>query len=247
MNKFLIGGAAAAAILVGGVAVAATTGTAEAARTAQPARSMRHGRTPQPVTRAAVQARVAAVFAHLDTNHDGFITSDEVNAVEAQREQKVEQRAARFDPSKAFDHLDANHDGKITVAEVNAARTQRAQASGGQPAKAQAVGFSGLFAKADANKDNVLTRAEFDAMGQQLKARMEHASVARGGMATRMFNTADANKDGRVTLAEMQQAALAQFDRVDINRDGTITPQERQQARQLFKSQRQSNPVPAKH
>src|SRR5690349_14751307 len=82
-----------------------------------------------------------------------------------------------------------------------------------------------MFARLDTNHDNVLSRAEFDAVGQQLKARMEHASVARGGMAARMFDRADANKDGRVTLAEMQQAALAQFDRADLNHDGTITPE----------------------
>jgi hypothetical protein len=104
----------------------------------------------------------------------------------------------------------------------------------------QPPAFHGLFARADTNKDNVLTRPEFDAMGQQLKARMEHASVARGGMAARMFDQADVNKDGRVTLAEMQQVALARFDRMDLNRDGTVTPDERQQARQLFRGARKS-------
>ena len=55
-----------------------------------------------------------------------------------------------------------------------------------------------------------------------------------GGMATRFFAKTDANKDKRVSLAEMQQIALAQFDRLDLNHDGTITPQERQQARQAM-------------
>jgi len=59
-------------------------------------------------------------------------------------------------------------------------------------------------------------------------------------MAERMFERADADKDGRVSLPEMQQAALARFDRADLNRDGTITPDERQQARQLFKAKRAS-------
>jgi len=244
MKKLLVGGAAAAAILVGGVAAAATT---ETPQTAKVAPSARPTRAAQPVTRATVQARVAAIFAKLDTNHDGFVTKDEINTLEAQREQKAQERAQRFDPSKVFDRLDANHDGKVTAAEVDAARSQRAQSKNGQPAKAQATGFTGLFAKADTNKDNVLSRAEFDAMGQELKARMERASVARGETAVRMFDLEDSNKDGRVTLAEMQQAALAQFDRVDLNHDGTITPQERQQARQLFKAQRQSKPAPAKH
>jgi Ca2+-binding EF-hand superfamily protein len=64
-------------------------------------------------------------------------------------------------------------------------------------------------------------------------------------MATRMFDREDTNKDGKVTLTEMQQAALAQFDRIDLNHDGTITPQERQQARAQFKAQRQAKPAPA--
>src|SRR5579884_1835824 len=108
MKKLVVGGAVAAAILVGGVAAAATTETVQPPKAAPSARPTR---TAQPVTRAQVQARVAAIFAKLDTNHDGFISKDEINAVEAQREQKAEQRAQRFDPSKVFDRLDANHDG----------------------------------------------------------------------------------------------------------------------------------------
>src|SRR5207247_5411318 len=105
------------------------------------------------------------------------------------------------------------------------------QANSRQPAKAQTEGVSAQFSRADTNKGKVLTRAEFDAMGQELETRMEQASAARGSMAVRMFDTADSNKDGRVSLAEMQQQALAHFDRADLNHDGKLTPQERQQAR----------------
>jgi Ca2+-binding EF-hand superfamily protein len=97
--------------------------------------------------------------------------------------------------------------------------------------------MGGLFARADTNKDGVITQAEFDAFGEQIKTRMEHAGMMRGGVGTRLFETADTNKDGRVSLAEMQQAALARFDRFDLNHDGTISPEERQQARQTFKAQ----------
>jgi Ca2+-binding EF-hand superfamily protein len=62
--------------------------------------------------------------------------------------------------------------------------------------------------------------------------------MSRGGSESRMFDTSDTNKDGRITLAEMQQAALVRFDRFDLNHDGTISPQERQQAHQLFKGQK---------
>jgi Ca2+-binding EF-hand superfamily protein len=238
MRSMLTGGAAAAAIFVAGVAFAG-----QSAPATQAARAARHARFAQPSTRAKVEARTAAMFARLDTNHDGFIARDELNAVEAHREQKAQMRAQRFDPSKVFDRLDTNHDGQISAAEA-AAHARHARKSG-EAAQARPAGFTGLYARADTNKDNVLTRAEFDAMGQELKARMEHASVRRGGTAVRMFDRADADKDGRVTLAEMQQAALAQFERMDLNHDGTVTPAERRQARQLFRSQRKRRQAPA--
>jgi len=240
MRSMLIGGAAAAAIFMSGAALAA-----QSAPATQGARAARHGHFGPANTRAEVQARTAAMFARLDTNRDGFVTKDELNAVEAKREQKADARAQRFDPSKMFDRFDANHDGKVTADEMAAAHARRAPSASGGAARPQSAGFHGLFARADTNKDNVLTRAEFDAMGEQLKARMEHASVARGGMAARMFDQSDANKDGRVTLAEMQQAALARFDRMDLNHDGTITPDERRQARQLFRGARKSHAAPA--
>ena len=239
MNKFLLGGAAAA-LLAGGSAVGATTKTPTTAPVAKTAPA-RQARAAQPVTRAAAQARIAMAFAKLDANHDGYISKDELNGIEAQREQRVQERAQKFDPSKAFDRLDTNHDGKITVAEVNALRAQRVAAKGGKATPV--TGFKGLMAAADTNHDGVLTKAEFDAMGAQLKTRMQQASVGRASMATRMFDMEDTNKDGRVSLAEMQQAALARFDRVDLNHDGTITPQERQQARAAMKAQRQAPPA----
>ena len=61
-------------------------------------------------------------------------------------------------------------------------------------------------------------------MGEQIKVTMEQMATAVGGMAARFFAKTDANKDKRVSLAEMQQIALAQFDRIDLNHDGTITP-----------------------
>jgi Ca2+-binding EF-hand superfamily protein len=226
MRTSLIGGTATAAILVAGAAFA------QAAKPTQPA-----PRVAKTEARADVQANVARMFTRLDSNHDGFIAKDEVAALEAQRAQKTEERAKRFDPDKIFDRIDANRDGKITVAEEQAARNARIQAKGGTPAVARATAFGGLFARVDANKDKVVTRAEFDAMGTQLRARMEHAGM-RGGFGERMFGTADVNKDGRVSLAEAQQLALQHFDRADVNHDGKLTPDERKQSRQLVRAQR---------
>ena len=229
MNKFLLAGGAAAALAAG----AAFAQTAPAA----PAQPAKHARVMKSETRADVQAGVGKMFARLDTNHDGFVDKDEIAAVQAKRQQRMEQRAQRFDPSKIFAKLDLNHDGKITTAEVEAARNQRIQAKGGQPAKDHAAGFTGLFARADTNKDGVITQAEFTTMGAQIHTRMEQAALTRGP-AAHMLDSADTNKDGKVSLAEAQQLALSHFDRMDLNHDGTITPAERQQARKQFHAQR---------
>lgn len=223
MNKFLLG-AAAAALAAGGVAIAQT---APAPR--QPMM--------ETMTRADVPAHVQRLFARLDANHDGFITKAEVDAAQAERADKMDKRAARFDPARMFDRLDANHDGQITRAEADAARAAHMQAKSGQPAEAHAEAFGGLFARADANHDGVITRAEFDAAASQMHPRMEHAGMRRG-FAGAMFDLADANKDGKVSLAEAQAAALAHFDRADLNHDGKITPDERQQLHAQMKAQR---------
>jgi Ca2+-binding EF-hand superfamily protein len=228
MLKFLIGGAAAAAVLAIAPAMA---------QTAPPAPVIAHPpHMMKAETRADVQARVGKMFARLDTNHDGFITKAEVDAMQAERTQKIEQRAQRFDPTKIFARLDLNHDGQITQAEAEAARNARVQAKTGQPAQAHAAAFGGLFKRADANKDGVITRAEFDTVANQMHARMEQAGL-HGGFAGRMFDLADANKDGRLSLAEVQQMALQHFDRADLNHDGTVTPQERKQSRAQMHAQ----------
>jgi Ca2+-binding EF-hand superfamily protein len=229
MIKILLGGAAAVAAVAGGAAVA---------QTAKPAAHGQRGFAMKNETRADVQANVQKMFAKLDTNHDGFITAAEIDAVQAQRAERMKARADRFDPSKAFARLDSNHDGKITPDEVEAARDRRIEAKGGQPAATHTNSFRGLFARADANKDGAVTAAEFNTVGEQLKARMEKAGMPHG-MGARMLTAADTNKDGKVSPAEEQQFALARFDRADLNHDGTLTPQERQKVRQVRKAERQ--------
>lgn len=225
MSKFLIGGA-----------IAAIPASAAFAQATPPAgKPVMHGRT-QIEARTDVAANVGKMFARLDTNKDGFITKAEIDAIESQRSQRLEKRAEGFKPDKIFDRVDANKDGKITVAEEQAAHAAMAKAKGKAPAKANATAFTGLFARADANKDGAVTRAEFDAVGNQLHARMEKASE-HGGFAGRMFVAADANKDGKVSVPEAQALALQHFDRADLNHDGKLTPDERKQARQQLKGQ----------
>src|SRR5260221_10470566 len=187
MNKFLMGGAAAAALIVGSVAFAQP-----APQPGQP--GARQGKMMKTEARADVQAHVQRMFARLDANHDGFITKDEVDAAQSQFAAKEQKRADNFDGAKIFGRLDANHDGKITQAEYEPAHSQRVAARGGQPATAKASAVGGLFARADTNKDGVITRAEFDTLAGQMHARMEKAGMHRG-FGGKMFDTADVNKD----------------------------------------------------
>lgn len=225
--KFLLGGAIAA--------IAATAAFAQSAPPA--AKPAMHGRMMQTEARTDVAANVGKMFARLDTNRDGFITKAEIDALEAKRSQRIEKRAEGFNPDKIFDRVDANHDGKITVAEEQAAHNARAQSKGKAPAQANATAFTGLFARADANKDGMVTRAEFDAIGNQLRARMEKVGE-RHGFAGKMFESADTNKDSKISVAEAQALALQHFDRADLNHDGKLTPEERKLARQQLKAQR---------
>jgi Ca2+-binding EF-hand superfamily protein len=231
MSKFLLGGAIAA--------IAATAAFAQAAPPA--GHPGQRGHMMQTEARADVAGHVAKMFARLDANKDGVITKAEIDAVEAQRETKfkerAEKRAQNFDPAKMFGHLDANHDGKITSAEAESARAAHVKGEQGQPAHAQATAIAALFARADANKDGVITRAEFDAMANQMHARMEQASLHHGGGADQMLGMADLNKDGKISVAEAQSVALQHFDRADFNHDGKLTPEERKQARQQLKGQ----------
>ena len=223
-------------LLIASAAGAALAMAPAVAQTVQPAPPTGQ-RALKVETRADAQARAQKVFAHLDANRDGFITKQDMDAVEAQRAAKQKQRAARQeqraqrrDPAKVFARLDANNDGQITPAEAQAARTARVQRKGGQqPAKAQAVALGNLFARADTNRDGNISRAEFAAAPQPQRKTAKQA-VRRDGRG-RLFAASDANKDGRVSLPEVQQLLLQRFDRLDSDRDGTVKPEERNQAR----------------
>ena len=122
-----------------------------------------------------------------------------------------------------------------------------------------------MFDKLDTNKDGSITRQEFMAAKSEVHERRvivmrdgpgdgdqppeidggpgePHVKIMRrhdmGGMHGRMFDMADANHDGRVSLAEMTDAAVHHFDQADANHDGTLTPEERMQMHQRMKAER---------
>lgn len=204
MKKFVLAGAALAVL-------------GASAAVAQPAGP----RNAQPLTRAAVEARVEAGFARVDANRDGFITRDEARSVaqarRGQRGQRGEMRERREQrgerKAERFANLDTNRDGQISRAEFDAPR---------------------------ARGDRAERR---EARAERREARGMRRGGGQGGMFARfggrMFGQADANSDGRVSREEARRGALALFARLDTNRDGAISTDERRAAREGMRAQRQ--------
>ena len=103
-----------------------------------------------------------------------------------------------------------------------------------------------MFARADANRDGFITKAEAEAVKQQMHGRMaeRRAGTKRPDRAG-VFDLIDANKDGMISREEFaarpQRAKMARhagmrgmggkmFDRADANNDGRVSLAEAQQA-----------------
>jgi Ca2+-binding EF-hand superfamily protein len=187
MKYFLIASAAALALAGAGAAFAQAAPQSLSPPMSMP---MKHARMAHPETRAEVQAHVQAMFARLDTNHDGFIDKTEVEAAGTHMHGRTGAGMAGTQgaaPSRggAFDRLDANHDGNISRAEFDAAMNGR----GMKMHHAGMMHMGGkMFDRADLNKDGRLSLAE-----------AQQAALAR-------FDRMDLNHDGTVTPEERQQA-----------------------------------------
>jgi hypothetical protein len=232
-------------LLIGGAAAALTMAVAPALAQVAPPPGVAQGTTPAPLpprtpgvpqsrmmimsdrtmTRAEVSDHIRRMFARLDTNHDGFVTREELDAMHqrmgmrADMGQRFGDRMEKPDRAAMFDRLDANHDGTISRQEYMAA----------QP---------------EVREERVLVMRQGAAPGAPgqpgmpgMKMHM-HEGMGMGGFGGHLFDMADANHDGRVSLQEAEAAALAHFDRADLNHDGKLTPDERSQAHQLMRAQR---------
>ena len=88
------------------------------------------------------------------------------------------------------------------------------------------------FARLDANRDGVVTRAEFDAYrarqapGAVSETRFEHIGA-------HWFDHADPDGSGRVTVAMAARHPLELFDMADVNHDGTVSVDERRVAQAM--------------
>jgi Ca2+-binding EF-hand superfamily protein len=232
MKKLLIGGAVAALVVAMAPAFAQSAPPPGVAPGTPPAPQVYKDTrirvmTDKVMTRDEAVTHVRDLFARFDTNKDGYLTREEIDATRDKMiamHGDIEKRLADHgvlmgDRGAVFEKLDANHDGNISRQEFMASKSQmreqrvivmRDGAIGGTPGAPGAPGM-----------------------------RMHMRGM--GGFGGHLFEMADSNKDGRVSLAEAQAAALAHFDKADLNHDGKITPEERQQMHQLRREQRRQS------
>jgi hypothetical protein len=228
MNRLLIGGAVAALVIAIAPAVAqpapppppgVAQGTAPAPQ--PPPRMHMEMMSDRVMTRDEVAQHVRKLFARLDTNKDGFLTRNEMDAphqkmmgMHGAMEGRPGEHGFRHpDRAAMFDRLDANHDGSISRQEFMAAQPQLE------------------------HRVMIFRNGPDGRPGEPgMKKRMR--GMGMGGFGGHLFERADANHDGRVSLQEAEAAALAHFDRADLNHDGKLTPDERRQAHQLVHGER---------
>ena len=244
MNRLLVAGAIAALAIADAPAAAQTTpppGVAQGTTAVVPIRPV--PRVPQvrermhmmmsdrTLTREELLQHVRAMFARLDANKDGYVTSEEIEGfhhgfagTQGDMHRRIEKnRPMRGDRAQIFDRLDANHDGVISREEFMRVAPQ---------VRERRVMIMRKDAGMPGMDDMHMPEAGIHEMGIW-KMRMH-----RPGGGERLFEMADKNHDGRVSLQEAENAALAHFDRADLNHDGKITPDERRKAHEMMRRER---------
>ncbi len=88
------------------------------------------------------------------------------------------------------------------------------------------------FVRLDANRDGIVTRAEFDAYrAHQAPASPDESPFEHIG--GHWFDHADPDGTGRVTVAMAARHPLELFDMADVDRDGTVSVDERRVAQAM--------------
>jgi Ca2+-binding EF-hand superfamily protein len=194
----------------------------------------------------AATTLATAAFADGPKGPGGFLKSADLN-----KDGVIDQTEFQQSRDKWFADLDTNKDGYVTADELKAfgdkmhaewAKKHADQASNDKPADANKKrgDFSQrILERVDSDKDGKISKAEFDAEGSKLFAKLDEngdGKIAANEMPQRhwarfggkMFDRMDADKDGKVTKAEFEAAGDKMFQRMDKNGDGIIEKDEMQ-------------------
>ena len=197
------------------------------------------------LTVAATTLATAAYAAGPSGGPGGFLKSADLN-----KDGVIDQTEFQQSRDKWFADLDADKDGFVTADELKAfgdkmhaewAKKHGDQAGASKPDADKKHGdFSQrILQRVDTDKDGKISKAEFDAEGSKLFAKLDDngdGKITENEMPQRhwarfggqMFDRMDADKDGKVTKAEFQAAGDKMFQRMDKNGDGIIEKDEMQ-------------------
>ena len=154
--------------------------------------------------------------------------------------QKSAQKDSKKDAKPPLRSLDKNHDGRVTREEYLAGSKKR-------------------FAKADANRDGVVSPQEGKAAKAALaekqarrdaKRQAEGKPVKRkktaGASSKPYLSSLDKNKDGRVSQKEYLARREKKFAEMDVNRDGSVSREEARSAKKKAQERREEKKAQAK-
>jgi len=158
-------------------------------------------------------------FAAVDTNSDGFLTIEEMQA----------------ERDKRFDEMDANNDGALSGDEMKSYRGKKM----GKGMRAQK-----MFEHMDVDRNGSISQEEFTAsmekwQGKRGKHMGKHDGKMDGkkhGYGPKGFmNRMDSDGDGMITKAEMNGKSIARMmEHLDTDNDNRISKAEADAAHRMF-------------
>jgi Ca2+-binding EF-hand superfamily protein len=131
---------------------------------------------PRPINRAEVIGGVDQSFKDADTNHDGYLSVAELQAVQTKELQQLEAQA-RARLQEDFRRLDTNKDGQLSFQEFSAVAAVKANETPQQ-----------ILQQYDTNHDGKISAEEFRAPRAQA------------------FDRIDTNHDGVISVEEQRAA-----------------------------------------
>ena len=155
------------------------------------------------LTSDELPARMQALFARGDANHDGRLTPEEIRAMAERQGMPAgapsggNAGATRMDP--LLNALDADHDGAISAVEI--------------------AGSGKALLVLDKNGDGEITADEMRMRQQTPAERVNH-----------LLDEWDTNKDGKISKDEAPDRMQQQFEAIDTNKDGMLDREELMQS-----------------